>query len=68
MTIYENVDVFQAPATIRDITYAGAKQIVQVESFKQPITIHASHERLQDAYPEKEVTITWKKEDHKILR
>lgn len=62
------VDVFQAPAIIRDITYAGAKQIVQVESFKQPITIHAPQDELQNAYPGQEVTIMWKKRDHKILR
>lgn len=61
-------DIFKASAIIKDVTYAGSKQIVQVECFDQPVTIHSSQDQLQDVYLGQEATIIWKKEDHKILR
>ncbi|SHF42786.1 spermidine/putrescine transport system ATP-binding protein [Seinonella peptonophila] len=62
-------DMYQAPITITEITYAGSKQIVEVECMDQTIYIHCSPEQtLSNANIGQKAMMMWKKEHHKILK
>lgn len=62
-------DLYQVPVTIKEITYAGSKQIVEVECMDQSIYIHCSPEQhLSETNIGQKATMMWKKEHHKILR
>lgn len=62
-------DLYQVPVTIKEITYAGSKQIVEVGCMNQSIHIHCSPEQnLSDANKGQKAIMMWKKEHYKILK
>lgn len=65
---YKHNDMLNATAIVKDITYAGAKQIIQVECFEQNLTIHRpSHASVKDVSVGQRAIIMWNKEHQKIL-
>lgn len=62
------MDRYRVPVTIREITYAGSKQIVEVECMDQPIYIHCPPEQdLTDAHKGQQAFMMWREDHHKLL-
>lgn len=62
-------DRYQVPVIIKEITYAGSKQIVEVEWMDQTIHIHCSPEQdLSNANVGQKAIMMWRKGNHKILK